>query len=94
MQCCLRARAPQPGEATQPGAGSDSTQGAPVPMIRFGQPLPDKSSLPTDNEQAAQGFGSPTSPELASSPSELNQFLLPGAVLAPPGGPDYTYGWR
>lgn len=88
VQCCLRAQAPQPGKA------SDSSQVAPVPVLEFGQPLPNKSSLPTDNEQAAQGFVSPKNFEVAAYPPELSQFLLPDDVLATEGGVDYTYGWK
>lgn len=84
VQCCLIAKA----------SGSTQQAPAPVPIIEFGQPLPDKSSLPTDNEQAAQGLVGPTKFELAAFPPELSQFLLPDADLLPDGGVDYNYGWR
>lgn len=77
VQCCLRLK------ASQPGAESDSTQEPAVPLIQFGLPIPNKSSLPTENEQAAQGFDSLTNFEVATNTPELNQPLLPDAVLAP-----------
>lgn len=80
VQCCLRVK------DAQSGAESDS---APVPadtVIQFGQQIPDQSYLPTDNEQAAQGFNSPTNFEVATNTPELNQFVLPDTVLAPAGG--------
>lgn len=77
VQCCLRVK------ASQPGAESDSTQDPAVPVIQLGRPIPNKSSLPADNEQAAQGFDSLTNFEVATNTPELNQPLLPDAVSTP-----------
>ena len=83
VQCCIRSQ-----------KTSQSPQGPPgVPVIESIQPLQDKSSLPADNEQAAQGFGNPTNYEMAANP-ELNQFLLPDAFLVPADGVDDRLGWR
>ena len=88
VQCCLRVK------DSLLGGESDSTPVPAVPVIKFGQPIPDQSSLPTDNEQAAQGFNGPTNFEVATNTPELTQFLLPDALLATADGFDNSFGSR